>query len=83
MTERRTLADQWSQFVRKVGLTNMHAIQRKEMRRAFYAGAASLLDAMMTGLDEDREPTADDLAYLDRISDELEKFGLDIAAGKA
>jgi hypothetical protein len=83
MPKRLSLANQWTTFELKTGVANTSDIQRQEMRRAFYGGAASLMDAMMLGFSEDSEPTEEDLQYMDSIAKELKKFGEDIAAGRA
>lgn len=53
---------------------NASALQLEEMRMAFMAGAQHLFASIITVLDEDSEPTEDDLRRLDLINDELEKF---------
>lgn len=83
MPRKQSLADQWEDFSLRVGLHMVSSTQRKEMRRAFYAGAASLLTAMMVGFTEDHEPTAEDLAYMDSIHMEMMQFGYAIANGEA
>jgi len=83
MSKKKSLAEQWTFFETALGIKDTSSIQRQEMRRAFYAGATSLLDAMMTGLDEDREPTKDDLNYMDTIQAEIVQFGKDVKAGRA
>lgn len=54
-------------------------LQLQEMRKAFFAGAQHLFSSIMTILDEDREPTDEDLRRMSLISDELESFGHDLA----
>ena len=81
---RKSMAEQWDDFSLLVGLYNMSSVQRQEMRRAFYAGAASIMDAMMVGFDTgDDEPTEEDMQYISSLHEEMTKFGKDIAAGKA
>jgi len=65
------------------GVANTSNLQRQEMRRAFYAGAAALMDAMMIGLSADAEPTEADMQYMDSIANELREFGENIATGRA
>lgn len=50
-------------------------VQVTECRRAFYAGAAILLQSMMIIMDADREPTANDLMKMAAIQEELDAFG--------
>lgn len=83
MPKRLTLAQQWTSFELMTGVANTSNLQRQEMRRAFYAGAAALMDAMMIGLSADAEPTEADMQYMDSIANELREFGENIATGRA
>src|SRR5262245_14592191 len=58
-------------------------VQWTESRRCFFAGAATLFEAVMRILDVDAEPTEADLARMDRISQELTRFQEDLAAGRS
>lgn len=53
------------------------------MRRAFYAGAESLMRAIMVGLDPEGEPTDADMARMVAIEQELEQFARDVGEGRA
>lgn len=53
---------------------NAPAVQLQEMRNAFFAGAQHLFSSIMTILDPDGEPTADDLKRMDLIDNELCEF---------
>lgn len=57
-------------------------VQIDETRKAFFAGAQHLFASIMSVLDPDEEPTANDLRRMDLIDQELHKFagelGLDI-----
>jgi hypothetical protein len=55
-------------------LEDAPAIQLREMRMAFFAGAQHLMGSMMSALDPDAEPTDDDLRRMGLIHDELERF---------
>jgi hypothetical protein len=48
--------------------------QVREMRWSFFAGAQFLFAAMMGTLDPHNEPTEQDLARLEQIAAELERF---------
>ena len=48
--------------------------QLDEMRMAFFAGAQHLFGSIMQALDEDAEPTDDDLRRMDQINAELQIF---------
>jgi hypothetical protein len=83
MPNRLTLAQQWTSFELMTGVVKTSGIQRHEMRRAFYAGAAALMDAMMIGLSADAEPTEADMQYMDSIADELRQFAENVSIGRA
>lgn len=83
LRERRSLAEEWDEFARQVMPKDAPKVQRVEMRRAWYAGAAAMLGLVSGGLDADREPTDLDVAYLESIHQELIAFSRDIARGKA
>jgi hypothetical protein len=48
--------------------------QLREMRLAFFAGAQHLFGSVMTILDQDAEPTEDDLKRMESINTELNNF---------
>ena len=48
--------------------------QRTECRLAFWAGASVLFNIMINMLDDDHEPTAADLAKMDVLNNEIDKF---------
>lgn len=81
--ERKTIAEQWEIWRAAVMPPDVHEVQLTEMRRAFYAGATVLLSALTIGLDEDSEPTADDVAYLERLHQEMKQFSRDVGEGRA
>jgi len=83
LRERRALSEEWETFNAKVVPPKAPPMQRLEMRRAWYAGAAAMLGLVSGGLDEDREPTDLDIAYLESIHQELVAFARDLATGKA
>jgi hypothetical protein len=58
---------------------NAPDIQLSEMRTAFFAGAQHLFGSIMSIMDEDREPTEDDLGRMDLIDAELHQFAVDFA----
>jgi hypothetical protein len=49
-------------------------LQREEMRKAYYFGAQHLFASIMSILDEGAEPTEKDVARVDLINKELERF---------
>jgi len=54
------------------------AMQLREMRMAFFAGAQHVFGSMMTFMDEGQEPTDRDLERMDKIHQELEAFVAEI-----
>jgi hypothetical protein len=83
LRERRSLAEDWKEFARLVIPLGAPAMQVAEMRRSWYAGAASLFALVSGGLDADHEPTDLDVAYLESLNKELEQFARDIERGSA
>jgi hypothetical protein len=78
-----TIAGWWASYAERVIPAHAPRVQMLECKRAFYAGAAAMVDAIMRGLSEGDEPTDDDLASMDRLIAELTKFGQDVKAGRA
>lgn len=83
LRERRTLAQEWTQFERSVLPRVVGKVQRVETRRAWYAGAASMLALLSGGLDADHEPTDLDVAYLEALYQEIVAFSQALGEGKA
>jgi len=54
-----------------------------ESRRCFFAGASTLFETVMRILEPGSEPTDADLARVDRIARELQRWGEDMKAGSA
>lgn len=80
----RPLAEQWADFAEQVlDGPNIGDVQRREMRRAFYAGAESLLRAVMLGLEPGVEPTDEDIRRMEEIDADLKAFAEDVKAGRA
>lgn len=80
---RTTLAQAWMNFLQMVELMHASPMQKREMKRAFFAGAHWMLEMCSIQMDPDREPTADDVEYLQRISAEIQQFNEDIQRGSA
>lgn len=77
------IEEAWLSYAAQVIPPTAHKTQIRECRRAFYAGAHSLLNAMMIHLDPGSEPTEADLRRMDAIDGEFQKFQADMLAGKA
>jgi len=79
----KKIADLWQSYADHVLPPNAGDTQRRETRRAFYAGAHALFAGIVNGLTEGPEPQEEDLRALDDLRDEFEAFARDLAAGKA
>jgi hypothetical protein len=77
-----SIAAAWASFEQAV-LTDAPPIQRRQMRRAFYAGARELLNTILAMLDPGLNETEADLSRMDALNDELERFAVDLAEGRA
>ena len=83
-SNKKRLANAWNNYSRlSLDPINAHAIQRQETRRAFYVGAAALLDLIVQNMSPGEEPTPDDLAMMDDIKLEIDQFMLQLKAGRA
>jgi hypothetical protein len=79
-----SIASAWAAFDQAVlDPSEIGVVQRREMRRAFYAGARELLNTIMVGLDPGKEPTDADYARMDNLHAELEGFLVDLNEGRA
>jgi hypothetical protein len=79
----KRLRDQWATYRERVVPAEAMPIQVQECRRAFYAGAESLLRAVMAGLDPGAEPTDADMVKMQEIEIELSQFVEDVKKGLA
>lgn len=77
----RQLADEgklieagWIALRVTTGLESAPKRQLEDMRTAYYAGAQHLFASIMAVMDEDREPTDDDMRRMDLINAELEAW---------
>jgi hypothetical protein len=80
------LANAWKNYTHAV-LDPIRAdpIQRRETKIAFYMGALSLFDGLMSGLSHTENPdevTAPDLSLLDGVKSELDQFAANMKAGR-
>lgn len=79
----RTLAAAWLSYDALLPATAGET-QRRETRRAFYAGAQALLGIACNAIVVDeKEPTDEELQVLPRLQLELEAFAIDIERGLA
>jgi hypothetical protein len=77
------MAEQWDQFSRAVMAPNCSAIQRTEMRRAFYAGGQAIMFKVMSAISPESEPTPHDLQILSDLFRELSEFADLVKSGRA
>jgi hypothetical protein len=81
--KRKLVSEQWNEFARQVLPPACGMIQRQEMRRAFYAGAESILFRVIQAFAPENEPTDADLQIMQDVSDELKDFATDVKEGRA
>lgn len=78
--ESESLADEWESYATHVMPAGAGANQRSETRRAFYAGAVSMMALMALALDDELSDD-EQLAKLDSLHAEIKAFGEGIGAG--
>jgi hypothetical protein len=83
MTRRLLVLEQWNQFVRECLHPNAPAVQKQEMRRAFYGGASMILFRLLGELAPGDEITPSDLEAMMAIQEELREFVEQVKAGRA
>jgi hypothetical protein len=85
LRERLTLFEQWQAFVKDIGLDHPRVteLQRREMRRAFYSGAATFFSLLISDTDGGVEASELDVAYVESLFQELQHFKRMIARGEA
>ena len=76
----KKLHAEWEHTTMPVGAP---AIQRKECKRAFYAGCFALLMAQMTTVAGPTTTEEEGMGFLDGVMEECQAFFDDIAKGKA
>lgn len=64
----------WIGLLLALRLEHVSDLQRDEMRKAFFAGAAHLFSSIVSMLDPGSEPSAADLRRMSQIHEELERF---------
>lgn len=72
---------EWKEFWRMVKPANASDIQRKEMRRAFYAGNNAMLHMVQHIADVNDEDAG--AAELQKLDNELNAFKKDVTEGRA
>ena len=79
----RTIAAAWRAFDRLALPATASAEQRRDTRRAFYAGAQTFFQLTMETLDPGQEPTDADMDRMSGWADELAEFGAAMRLGEA
>ena len=77
-----TILEQWNLFEELVVPKHANQVQRKEMRRAFYAGAEGMMRIEWQIGDESISESAG-VAILEGCRDELQMFGMHVLNGYA
>lgn len=75
------LATLWQSYLTQVIPKDAPAVQRRETKRAFYAGASSAIQIMQQIAVSDLSET-EETARLTDISNELQKYKEDVQAGR-
>lgn len=78
-----TIKEAWESLESMI-LQNAGPVQKKEMRRAFYAGAQAFLGILLNHLDDNNsdEVTEMDMSLMDSLHDELKQFAQDLQEGR-
>lgn len=63
-----------------LGWEDLPAAEQDRLRMAFFAGGQHLFASVMQIMDDDREPTLDDLRRMSLISTELDGFAREMTA---
>lgn len=77
-----TVASEWEGYVEAVMPKDAPPIQRKEMRRSFYAGAAAIL-AIQSDISSDQVSEAAGVAILQGLHEEMRDFLVQMKNGSA
>lgn len=81
--KRRLMAEQWDAFAKALDLHQFGLTQQREMRRAFYAGAESILFRIIQSFAPESEPTDADLQIMVDLDQELKDFAQMVKQGRA
>jgi hypothetical protein len=81
--DRKTIEQGWDDYRRAVIPREAGVVQIQEMRRAFYAGAESLMVQIINGLSPGPESTPGDVDYLSALNVELHNFAEAVKKGMA
>lgn len=70
---RRRVEAAWHSFSQVIPL-GAGPTQRREMKKAFYAGAFAMFAELVNGVDDEPDVTPSDMSMMDEIHKELEEF---------
>jgi hypothetical protein len=77
------IEQQWQDFASVYRVAGAGPTQVRECRRAFYAGAISLFHLLLGVSDDGSEPTETNLALLNDINAEFQRYADDLENGRA
>jgi hypothetical protein len=80
--KRQLMNEAWNGFARAVLPAGVSETQRREMKRAFYAGGECLLMAVLKMLDPGAQPTDADVEKMDDLHAELLDFAEGVKKGR-
>lgn len=78
-----TIQSIWTTYDLAVIADTAGTVQRRECRRAFFAGAAALRKVLLEGVSKGEETTEEDESLLESIDQELQVFQDNMLKGKA
>jgi hypothetical protein len=82
-TKHQTVLEMWASFSKAVFSCHTPTVQRREMRRAFYAGAYGMLMGAAFGPGEEDVSEEEGVAMFEAWRRELEAFQRDVLEGRA
>src|SRR4051812_1723558 len=71
---RTSIGETWELYENEIMHPEASEIQRFDTKKAFYAGAAAMFQALNLGLEASQEPTQEDLDNVDPLLDDLSDF---------
>jgi hypothetical protein len=79
----KTVSERWRDFEAQIRLTRASEVQRREMRRSFYAGFYSALLAGLEMAEESGDDDAKGVQLTEALHVECRRFAADVASGHA
>ena len=78
MNEKKYIEAAWNSYHQTVVPAHAPAVQFKETRQAFYAGAAILFETLLLVMDSGDEVTGADLKTMAALQTEIDEFKLEL-----